>query len=128
MTPSSSLRHQRYTRSDSYDPAWVTANQMGPNALWLTESLSEVMPITSDMNVLDLGCGRAMSSIFIAKEFGAKVWATDLRIDVAEFTEEVATCSRQTGAPTWRSPESSPPRSKRTRQCQETTSGNEARK
>jgi hypothetical protein len=68
MTPSSSLRHQRYTRSDSYDPAWVTANQMGSNALWLTESLSEVMPITSDMNVLDLGCGRAMSSIFTAKE------------------------------------------------------------
>ena len=33
------------------------------------------------MRVLDLGCGTAMTSIFLAKEFGAQVWATDLWID-----------------------------------------------
>lgn len=57
---------------------------MGPNALWLTESLLEVMPLESGMRVLDLGCGTAMSSIFIAKEFGARVWAADLWIEASE--------------------------------------------
>jgi len=32
------------------------------------------------MRVLDLGCGRALTSIFLAKEFGVQVWATDLWI------------------------------------------------
>lgn len=57
---------------------------MGPNALWLAESLSEVLPIEAGMKVLDLGCGRAMSSIFLAKEFGARVWATDLWIGASD--------------------------------------------
>ena len=57
---------------------------MGPNALWLAESLSEVLPIETGMKVLDLGCGKALSSIFLAKEFGARVWATDLWIDASD--------------------------------------------
>jgi cyclopropane fatty-acyl-phospholipid synthase-like methyltransferase len=77
------LHNPRYPRSNSYDPAWVFENQMGPNALWLMESLTEVLPITPGMRVLDLGCGRAMTSIFLAREFGARVWATDLWIDAA---------------------------------------------
>ena len=35
--------HERYTRSNGYDPDWVIENQMGPNALWLLESLIEDM-------------------------------------------------------------------------------------
>ena len=67
-----SLGHPRYPRSNAYDPDWVFENQMGPNALWLMESLTEVLPIQPGMRVLDLGCGRAMTSIFLAKEFGAQ--------------------------------------------------------
>ena len=33
------------------------------------------------MRVLDLGCGKALSSVFLAKEYNLKVWATDLWID-----------------------------------------------
>lgn len=51
---------------------------MGPNALWLIEALTEVMPIERGMRILDLGCGTALTSIFLAKEFDAEVWATDL--------------------------------------------------
>lgn len=36
------------------------------------------------MRVLDLGCGRAKSSIFLAREFGVQVWATDLWISASE--------------------------------------------
>lgn len=85
------LAHDRYIRSNDYDPAWVFENQMGPNALWLTESLSEVLPIQEGDRVLDLGCGRAMSSIFLAKEFGATVTAADLWIDAADNRERIET-------------------------------------
>jgi SAM-dependent methyltransferase len=75
------LHHPRYRRANGYDPAWVVANQMGPHALWLMEALTEVIDVAPGMRVLDLGCGTAMTSIFLAREFGAEVWATDLWID-----------------------------------------------
>ena len=57
---------------------------MGPNALWLTESLAERMSLTAGMRVLDMGCGKGLSSVFLAKEYGLQVWATDLWIDAGE--------------------------------------------
>ncbi len=84
MAAEPSLQHPRYVRSNNYDPAWITKNQMGPNVLWLTESLTELMNIEPGMKVLDLGCGTALSSIFLAKEFGARVWATDLWVAAAD--------------------------------------------
>jgi cyclopropane fatty-acyl-phospholipid synthase-like methyltransferase len=74
------LYKSEFPRSSRYEPAWILENQMGPNALWLTEWLAEVLPLRSGMRVLDLGCGRAMTSIFLAKEFGVQVWAADLWI------------------------------------------------
>ena len=42
------------------------------------------------MQVLDLGCGRATSSIFFAKEFGAAVWAADLWVKPTENRQRIA--------------------------------------
>lgn len=81
--------HPRYPRSTGYDPEWVAENQMGPNALWLLESLTEVLAIEPGMKVLDLGCGKAMTSIFLAREFGARVWATDLWISASENQQRI---------------------------------------
>ncbi len=75
------LYQAAFPRSNAYDPDWVMDNQMGPNALWLAEWLSQKMEIKPDMHVLDLGCGKAMTSIFLAREFGARIWAVDLWID-----------------------------------------------
>ena len=36
------------------------------------------MDLRPGMRVLDLGCGTAMTSIFLAKEFDVRVWAADL--------------------------------------------------
>ena len=75
---------ERFPRSAEYDPEWIRRNQMGPNPLWLTEWLCEVMALQPGMRVLDLGCGKAISSIFLAKEYGVQVWATDLWIKPAD--------------------------------------------
>jgi cyclopropane fatty-acyl-phospholipid synthase-like methyltransferase len=67
-----------FPRSSRYDPEWMLDNYMGPNAVWLTEWLCETLHITPGMRILDLGCGKAVSSIFVAGEFDARVWAADL--------------------------------------------------
>jgi len=56
----------------------------GANALWLAEWLAEAMDLQPGMRVLDLGCGRAQSSIFLHREFGVQVWAVDLWFSAAE--------------------------------------------
>lgn len=81
--------NSRYRRSATYDPAWVEANLMGPNVLWLTEALCEVLPLRPGMRVLDLGCGKAVSSVFLAREFEVQVWATDLWIPATANEERI---------------------------------------
>ncbi len=78
-----------FPRSAAYDEAWVTANRMGPNVLWLAESLAERMELAEGSRVLDLGCGKAISSVFLAREFGVEVWATDLWIKPTENWERI---------------------------------------
>ena len=80
----SRLALEQFPRSAKYEPAWVLDRMMGPNVLWLTEALTQVMELTPGMRVLDLGCGRAVSSVFLAREFDVQVWATDLWIDATE--------------------------------------------
>ncbi|MCZ7557620.1 MAG: methyltransferase domain-containing protein [Bacteroidia bacterium] len=72
------LKKSEFPRSASYDAEWMLGNQMGPNAVWLVEWLTQAMKLQPGMRVLDLGCGRAMTSIFLAREFGVHVWAVDL--------------------------------------------------
>ncbi len=60
---------------------------MGPNPLWLLEDLLGDVPLSAGMRVLDLGCGRGATSVFLAREFGVEVWATDLWIDSAQREE-----------------------------------------
>ncbi len=84
------LSDVRFPRSNKYDPQWILSNQMGPNALWLTESLSSHMTFQPGMRVLDMGCGTALSSIFLAKEFGVQVWANDLWIRAEDNYERIA--------------------------------------
>ncbi len=61
----------------------------GANSLWITEWLTTAMDLQPGMRVLDLGCGRACSSIFLHREFGVQVWATDLWFSASENLERI---------------------------------------
>ena len=77
----------KYPKSEQYDKQFLLENMMGPNALKILEELTEGIKLTSDMKILDLGCGKGLTSIFLAKEFGVQVYATDLWITAAENFE-----------------------------------------
>jgi cyclopropane fatty-acyl-phospholipid synthase-like methyltransferase len=77
------------TRADAYDPDWLLRVSTVANVAWLTESLAEHMPFEPGMRVLDLGCGRGGSSIFLAREFGVTVYAVDTMIRPDEIFEHV---------------------------------------
>ena len=79
----------QFPRAAHYDPYWMIENQMGLNALWLAEFLCEAVPIEQGMRVLDLGCGRATASIFLAREFGCTVFAADAGIDPSENSRRI---------------------------------------
>jgi SAM-dependent methyltransferase len=87
------LKNDRFPLSAKYDPEWVLKGWMGPNVLWLTEWLCEKMELRPGMRVLDMGCGKALSSVFLAKEYGVLVWANDLWINATENWQRI----RETG-------------------------------
>lgn len=84
-----SLELKQFPRSSKYDPEWMCRNEMGPNSIWLTEFLTHDMNLQAGMKVLDMGCGKVMSSIFLAKEYGVHVWATDLWISATDNLKRI---------------------------------------
>lgn len=90
MTTDKRLLSERFPRSSKYNPEWIVANMSGgANSLWLTEWLVESLDLRPGMRVLDLGCGRAVSSIFLSREFGVQVWATDLWFSASENLQRI---------------------------------------
>jgi SAM-dependent methyltransferase len=85
MASDERLVSERFPRSAGYHPEWVLASISGSaNALWMSEWLAAALELRPGMRVLDLGCGRAASAIFLRREFGAQVWATDLWFSASE--------------------------------------------
>ncbi len=90
MDPDKRLVSGRFPRSSRYHPDWVLAAASGgANVLWLTEWLTTALDLRPGQRVLDLGCGRASSSIFLRREFGVQVWATDLWFSASENIQRV---------------------------------------
>jgi SAM-dependent methyltransferase len=73
-----------YPRSARYDAQWVIDNVMGPQPLWLLEWLMAALDLPAGARILDLGCGTALTSIFLAKEYDLQVTAADLWVTPAE--------------------------------------------
>jgi len=81
--------NERFPLAAKYDPEWQLENEMGSPCLWLAEAVSVKMNLKPGMKVLDLGCGNALSSIFLAKEYGVTVFATDLWIDASDNLKRI---------------------------------------
>lgn len=80
----------RFPRTSRYHPDWILANaSSGSNSLQLLEWLTTALELRPGMRVLDLGCGRASTSIFLRREFGVTVWATDLWISASENLQRI---------------------------------------
>ena len=87
------LTHPGYPRSSRYDARWTIDNQMGPHALWLLEWLAPALGLDTlppGARVLDLGCGKAMTSVFLAKEYDVQVTAADLWIQPGKNARRIA--------------------------------------
>ncbi len=62
----------------NYNINFVNENMMGPNSIIILEELLQGLTIKRGSRILDLGCGRGLTSIFLAKEYDVQVYAVDL--------------------------------------------------
>lgn len=71
---------------EQYRHLFTGDNLMGPNSVRILESLLRSCPVSfaADDVILDLGCGRGLTSYAIAQATGAKVYANDLWISAEE--------------------------------------------
>src|SRR5262245_46193825 len=98
MSTDQQLTCDRFPRASGYHPEWVLGGVSGAaNPLWLTEWLTEALDLQPGMRVLDLGCGRALSSIFLHREFGVQVWATDLWFSPTENLQRIRDAGAENG-------------------------------
>lgn len=77
-------------KCEAYDKEFLRKNMMGPNSLRLAEELLGNVRLEKGMRVLDLGCGTGLTSIFLAQEFGATVFAVDLWIEAEDNYARIA--------------------------------------
>ena len=81
----------KYEKTEKYNTELINQKIMGPNPLKLEEELMKNHRIKTGSIVMDLGSGQGITSVFLVKEYGFKVYATDLWSDPEEnkkfFTE-----------------------------------------
>ena len=98
MTSDQRFVSEQFPRSSRYHPEWILASVSGAaNSLWLAEWLAPALDLRPGMRVLDLGCGRASSSIFLHREFGVQVWATDLWFNASENRQRIRDAGVENG-------------------------------
>ncbi|MFI3231451.1 MAG: methyltransferase domain-containing protein [bacterium] len=78
------------SKLNNYNKEFLEENMMGPNSLLILEEMLDNMKknskleLKSGMKVLDLGCGRGLTSIYLAKEYDVEVYALDLWIPATD--------------------------------------------
>ena len=68
----------KYILSKKYEMPELMSKIMGPNPVKLEEELLKDCQIKKGAVVCDLGSGQGLTSVFLAKEYGFKVYASDL--------------------------------------------------
>ena len=71
-------------RCEKYRELFTKEYLMGPNSIRLLDELLTKYPLPEGGCVMDLGCGKGITSLFLAKEGKVIVFATDLWISATE--------------------------------------------
>ena len=66
------------------DQQWIQAHSLGGNTYLATLQLIRHLSAYKTPKILDLGCGKCLSSILLAEKLGAEVWAIDNQAPVDE--------------------------------------------
>lgn len=74
----------KYIKSEKYNTKELQAKIMGPNPVKLEEELLSDNKIPEGARICDLGSGQGLTSVFLSKEYGFKVYAADLWSDPDE--------------------------------------------
>ena len=77
----------KYIKTEKYNNELINQKIMGPNPLKLEEELMKDNKIKAGSVVMDLGSGQGITSVFLAKEYGFKVYAADLWSEPKENQE-----------------------------------------
>ncbi|MCC8111034.1 MAG: methyltransferase domain-containing protein [Ruminococcus sp.] len=74
------------TNSDKYTKFFTPDFLMGPNCIRILDELLTAYPLTfsRENKILDLGCGKGITSLFIANETGATIYANDFWVTAEE--------------------------------------------
>lgn len=87
-----------YPKSSKYNTPELMSKIMGPNPFKLQEEMLLKHNIPNGSVVCDLGSGQGLTSVMLVKEYGFKVYATDLWSDPKEnqrFFSEMGLTSQQ---------------------------------
>jgi cyclopropane fatty-acyl-phospholipid synthase-like methyltransferase len=80
----------RYPELDGYSRDEIFADAMGGGALFLAVRMARTMGLQPGQMVLDLGCGKGSTAVFLAREHGVRVVAVDLWISAKFLTDKFA--------------------------------------
>ena len=74
-----------------YDYSWKECHQgfLGAGGLFMVVEMAQKLELKKGMRVLDLCCGNATSSIFLAKHFDVNVAAVDLNVDPTQNQDRI---------------------------------------
>ena len=72
--------------SEKYKKYFTDEYLMGPNSIRILEELLETFPLQKkeENKILDLGCGTGLTSLYLAKETKARIYAVDLWVKEEE--------------------------------------------
>lgn len=68
----------RALNAEKYRSLMSKETMMGPNTIRLLGEIMDRYPLNTAGRIMDLGCGAGLSSLYLARETGAKVFAVDL--------------------------------------------------
>jgi SAM-dependent methyltransferase len=79
------LNDAEYPELAGLTRAQIYAGKMGPGGLYLAARMARTLALTRGMTIMDLGCGRGATSLFLARHYGVHVLAVDWWISANEL-------------------------------------------